>query len=271
MAIAYQSSQTATNAGSSLTITKPVGTAVGDLLIASIGTSGSISSIPTDWNLLINQSASDANLYVYYIIATSTQVAATNFTFSGAASVMAGGIARITGNFHSSPLVRNAKDNEVSTTTPSYTISVTPDDAGSLLLFFVACGSSASNTVTTSNYAVTTSNPSWSEAWDTAINTASENIQSALAYATRPEITATGNASLTISNARVSSAGMVAIRPQFSSTLTETESVTDIVTKGITKNLSETESVTETLTANKQRIWSNTSKNTTTWTNVNKT
>ena len=87
MAVALASFQNTTSDGTALVLTKPVGLAVGDLLVAGIfvaNQANNTSSLntPSGWTL---QEAVEANtqfeLAVYLKTATSGDVAASNFTF----------------------------------------------------------------------------------------------------------------------------------------------------------------------------------------------
>lgn len=273
MAITYQSSQSATGS-SSVVITKPVSTVVGDLLIAVINTQNTISSAPSGWTKLTNKTDSvGSNIYLYYVIATSTEVSATDFTWSASSNHMAGGILRITGDFHSSPFDIYSSDDDVSTTTPTYTETITPQTPDSLLLLCVGSGISTGTTsgVTASGYAITTSNPTWTESFDvTHFTGSSGDSQCSVAYATRPQITATGNATVTLSAARTSASILLAIRPSFVHTQLDTLTLTDSHQKIITKTHSDTVTHTDSTQKTKGRLWRKRSKPSTTWTNRQK-
>lgn len=272
MAVAFQSATSATTTSGSITITKPSSVAVGDLLIAVIGTQNSISTAPTGWTALTNKSTASGyiNVYVYYVVATSTQVSATDFTWTASTNFMVGGISRITGQ-QGTPVGIYASANAASSTTPTLAMTVTPDDASSLLLFCVGSGINSGATNSSSAYAIVTSNPSWTEAFDTTANAGgSGSGQVAMAYATRPEITATGNASLTLASSWESAGIMVVVRPLLLYTASETETATDATVRSVTKTLSETENASDTISSSKQLSWSNDTKNTSTWTNDTK-
>lgn len=273
MAIAFQSAQSATVNGGSLVITKPVSTAVGDLLVAVIATQNTMSTAPSGWTQLSNQASpgSLVNLYVYYIFATSTEVAASNFTWTAASNVMEGGIARITGNIHTvSPVSVFAKTNAAASTTPSYAITVTPTTPNSILLFCIGSGAGV-GTNTSSTYAIVTSNPSWTEAFDVSTTTGGGSSgHAAMAYGSRAAITATGNASAAFSANWESSAFMVVVRPQFTVTLTETLTMADTLVKKITKLFTDTLTMSDTLASIKSRLWRSATKPVTTWRSRNK-
>lgn len=96
-----------------VTLTKPTGLAVGDLMIAYIAvSSGSNPSlnVPSGFTLGASttfSAASGGRLFAYYKVATSGDVAAANFTFSEAAGgigAISGFIDRITGVNQTTPL-----------------------------------------------------------------------------------------------------------------------------------------------------------------------
>lgn len=89
--IAHRASSTATTTNTTLTITKPAGLAVGDVMIANIMQSGSDNNslsnpTATGWTLIAASNMDNGNSRyrgsVYYRIATATEVAAANFGFT---------------------------------------------------------------------------------------------------------------------------------------------------------------------------------------------
>jgi len=269
MAITFQSAQHAkTNSGTTLTITKPVSVAVGDLLVCVISAANSVDTL-SGWTLITSQSNTDGNLFTFYKIAVSGDVSASDYTWTFSGNAVVGGILRFTGEFHSTP-ISFAKDNEnTATATPTYTATITPVTANSMLLFCVsfvyASGAGSSGTV--SGYAVTTSNPSWTEAFDQSQTTGgSGDTQCSVAYATRPEITATGDASCTCTLSRRSSCIILAIRPKIVFTQTDTLVLVDSLKKVIRRTISSTVSLVDTLITNKSRKWTKKTKPTTIWT-----
>lgn len=276
MAVTLESVQTGVYADTTLTITKPVDTAVGDLLIGVIhgNETGGI-TIPSGWSTLttVAVGAATTTLFFYYKIATSTEVAASNFSWVVAGGQYLGGcIARVTGHHSTAPLYVSATDTETTDSTPTYTTTITPATTDSLLFFCVASYLNSSTTRTMSGYAVTTSDPTWTERLDITTNAGgSQTYNIGVATATRTEVTATGDANVTFSGVVTNSGNiMVGIRPQITISQTETESVADTLIKSVGKVLTETESVVDTLTADDQRIWTNQSKSSSSWTNQSK-
>lgn len=105
MAIAVASSSSAGNnsASTSVVVTKPSGLAVGDLMIAKVLVFDSSTAIttPSGWTLLTSRTtATFSKISCFYIVATSTEVAASNFTFSfTSAQSSIAVIARINGGY----------------------------------------------------------------------------------------------------------------------------------------------------------------------------
>lgn len=197
MAVAYQStSNSGWVAGTNKTATKPSGLAVGDILIAHLYAVVGYSGItpPSGWTQIgySTISTGDGTGWYYYKIADSSDVAATDFTFTfdiASEGILA--LIRVSGgdqNFANWKYGGNDKTAS-NTGTPSIAAGVTPNVANSLLL---QLWSGVDGATAFSNYAIATNDPSWTEAYDV---TYSGQRDIAMAYATRPETTATGNVS----------------------------------------------------------------------------
>lgn len=226
MAIAVQSSSSvAFSSADPIVIPKPTGLAVGDLMYAFVfvntsgGTNQNVAN-PAGWSggqiAGRTNTAPYSKTFEFYRIADSADVAASNFSFpaSGQAVTLgAGGMLRITG-FNSASIVGSesvggAVDQGASL---SFT-GPTPANPNSLLIFIVAGGQEAA-AVTTTAYAISTSNPTWTEAFD--LNDAG-TVSLAVAYAVRPEVTATGTATATLTGAAAGTTdthgGLICINP----------------------------------------------------------
>ena len=273
MAITFQSSQTATFAGNSLTITKPTSTAVGDLLVATISSQSAMTSVPSGWTLITSKASLNnyAITYTYYVLATSTQTAATNFTWgSTSTTVMAGGISRISGEFYSTPVDVFASGSQSDASSSlNYAITVTPNNANSILMFTISQGSNAASaTASVSSYAITTSNPSWTEAYEGHVTFSSTaSVHNSMAYATRTQITATGNATATTNSGSQSSSIMLVIRPKVSFEFSETITTAETRMKTVNKLFSDSVSLVETISQKLGRLWTTVTKPVTTWIN----
>lgn len=204
--VAYQSSSTtaAISASDPLVFTKPSGLAVGDLLVVETENYSNSTTPPAGWSTIVSNTHSPDAMHfdIFAKIADAADVAASTFTFTtGGGTIRAGGaIIRITGPGLTIPLAipvsstagTNASATALSTTT------ITPP-AGALLLLFTAHKGATLRTV--SGYAVATSNPSWTEAYDGGGATGGAAVGLSMAYATRGQITATGAGTATVSGA----------------------------------------------------------------------
>lgn len=199
MAIAYQSIATTDFnevSPATLTITKPSGLAVGDMMVAYIvwDTSNTTApTLPSGWTLLLHDTTGTKSAWAYKI-ADSGDVAASNFVFTldGTVTASGGSIMRWSGvgliNAGSTVRVNS------STSTPSFAGGITPSVANSYLIM----GYHSPYTHTVSTYAITTDNPTWTEIADE--QNVTPDLTMSLAYASRPEVTATGDFSLTTSS-----------------------------------------------------------------------
>ena len=290
MAVAV-ASKTVVNPGLGIGIsfTNPTGLSVGDLMIVFIGSAngGSPSidySTPTGWTLHSQSKPSDAEIWFYSKVATSDDVSAGSvaFTESGDDETMRGGVMfRITGHASLSDFgVAGANDSA----TPSFNNGKTPAYANSLLLLFIA---SRDNTTgaSASGYAIATNNPTWTEEMDAFAENTSETANDLLiscASALRPETSATGNSSVTLASMGAgtdSAAFLVVIPPQTNvtvspSVITMAASIqAPTVTGGATVSpavITMTASIQAPTVTTAAPLWSNTSKNSSNWTNQSK-
>lgn len=308
MAIVIESSASADWSGvdnnNTKTITKPTGLAVGDLMLAVIGMVDEDSTPlactpPGSWTTFFNDvgntaSGSNGSLKIlcFYKVADSGDAAASNFSFtntSGEGAGMAGIIYRITGSGNGASMqYAYDDDNSGGGTTETFTNTLTPAFANGYL-FFASVGIDSSGAHTSSGYSITTNNPTWSEDADYGAdgslfgyfgsgNGACPNF--AIASASRPETTATGDSSVTLSsNTNFISGVMIFLPPQVNTT--QTPSVLDLtvvvqepsVSGGAsisTSVIDITGSVIAPTVTTALPTWSNTDKNTSTWSNTDK-
>ena len=128
---AFRAAASATTTGTTLTITKPSGTATNDVLVASIAVTPSTATItpPSGWTLvrrMDNAGPTSNSLAVYYKAAGASEPASYAWGLSGS-SFTVGGIQGFTGIDTASPLeVENGQSTASGTThaTPSITTSV---------------------------------------------------------------------------------------------------------------------------------------------------
>jgi hypothetical protein len=234
MAVTVQSvSSVARNtASTTVVITKPTGLAVGDLMVAHVVRSdndqNSRSWSLTGWTSAVDTQGNDtgigsSGMAALYKIADSGDVAASDFTFtvSSTADFLAGAIYRISGHSIAAPINASASAFINNDETPSFSNTITPTFADCLLLMLVHHYAGSSSSKDTSAYAITTSNPTWTEAYDNHNSTA---LTIGGAYANRPETTATGNSSFTSSGDATTDSGSIvlAIKPLQDASFTAT-------------------------------------------------
>ena len=215
--------------GGSIDLTPPSGLAVGDLIIAHIaGTSNvaatfGVSTADGGWVALGNLSAGaggTAGMRVFYKIADADDLTNLNNEFrfsnnSGSGFMMAGGLYRITG-YSGVPSIALDGD-DTADSTPTFTNTITPSFADSLLLFLLTANDDQ-NSGSVAGYAITTSNPgTWTEAYDTYGDSTAffgggdgDALYSG-AYANRPETTATGDSTCTLTTFANRSVGAIVV------------------------------------------------------------
>jgi hypothetical protein len=225
-----------------ITITKPTGVAVGDLLVCHLVTQFNSSSYttnkPSGWTQLrwdVNASP-EVSAIIFWKVATQTEVDATNFTFgvvSGGTFHIGGGIARISGAGTTNPIESSNGSTATNTANPSFGNAVTPTIADSLLLFFATTGNTSATLV--SNYAIATSNPTWTEKWD--VQGGNPIFGTALASATRTQTTSTGNSSCSGGGAGTDWVGQLLVIPPYVPSGPSNVKTFQGVTKANTKTL----------------------------------
>lgn len=298
MAVAYESVQTTAfttlSSGGNLVITKPTGLAVNDILIAhlsAVRASGSNAdwNTPSGWTSLLNLQEvgnlnSKARLTVFYKVADSGDVAASNFTFTtNSSSALCGGaLYRISGGAS----INGAIDGEIDTTTPTFTNTITPSLADSVMLFLVTAADAGDTTGSVSGYAITTDNPTWTERYDFTGSQGvanGSNAQGIMAGATasRSQTTATGDSSCTFVNYSQNLVGaIVVITPPQNVNLSmpvgtlalTSPTPTPIVDVNLSIPAGELtiNGQTPTLTTSENTVWTEEAKNSTTWTEETK-
>lgn len=263
---------------SSITVTKPSGLAVGDLMIFHYGYNDGVDTADTisGWTHEVNSYGGSNKTGIQYKIADSGDVAASNFTvsFTGIVGNPLAGLLRIT-DYVSSGLLNENKDTGANSDN-TLSMAVTPSYPNSLILMFIH--SSEGGAI--SNYAIATDNPSWSEQYDIQ-NGSSSGL--ACASATRTQTTSTGDSSFTSSSGSGTEdyfGILVAIETPASVTVSPT--VVDITTSvqsptvsgGATVSptvVSATTSVVAPTVSFPQDDWTNQSKSSAdTWTNQSK-
>lgn len=214
MAVAFGSIQTATldPGETSIVITKPSGLAAGDLMIALLAVTGPNEAYTaTGWDELFANNIPNFNFKMNCLVrvADSSDAAATNFTFNVNASgdSKVGALLRITGSsFSGLANMVSDTDDVAADTTPTYTGGVTP--VGSTALLIMGCF--AGGVGTSSTYAITNNNPSWTERADISVNDV-EDISLSVATADYAFATATGDYSLSITDGTETGGYIIAV------------------------------------------------------------
>lgn len=246
------------------------GVALGNLLVAHFifnDTSGTVSP-PAGWTF-VNQEARGgavgATSSLYYKVALAGDVSSPSYTFSvtGGASTKARlCLIKIQAGRVSSPVTTDGHNQSASS--PIVASTVTPTIANSLLVFFVTTNDAGG----ISNYQIPTSNPVWTEQYDSSCSGA---FKSSMAYASRPETTATGTPSADTTSGGDGLGQIIVVAGAWASSQTETESVIDSIKKAWARTFSETEHVVDSVDDSVSMVWHNTTKNATpSWLNTNK-
>ena len=275
MAVAFETIQTATSDSPGLTLTKPTGLTVGDLLVAGITISGFSSPVitaPAGWTTTNTKTLNDgdARTSIFQKVAESSDVAASDFSFTATANTsaptVAGFMTRISGFGIQSGFVTAAG----SGTTLS-TGAMTPTRINNLMLIITASASAADLTPpTSSGYQIVSNNPTWTERADVGIGSNSYMATIAVATASRPEITSTGAASFTLSESKNLSVSLLSLGSVVSGSITPETKVNIYALNPIPKTgldiiVTEPDEV-----ISNPAIWVNDTKPSTTWINEQK-
>ena len=284
MAVVYESVQTANSGTTSVTITKPVSLAVGDLMVAHIAASNQDGDVLDDftlsgWTSIATAFVADAfkshRGSAFYKIAVQADVDATDFTFTGDADCesMTGAIYRFSG----AAAVSGAADSDDAGGT-TFTNTLTPTFPDSMMLFLISGASNGG--INFDSYAITNNNPTWTERYDIDNTAAAGDGDTSMAGATasRPETSATGDSTCS-GNQTVASAIIVAIYPIVSVTvspavITALFAVQDPTVSGgavVTPSvISMAASVQDPIVTVEAALWEKGTKNSTAWTYLDK-
>lgn len=252
---------------------KPTGLAVGDLMVAQFATKDSSTlSAPVGWTQVI-QTGTGPTHAVFWKVADSSDVAASTFTFSSSATTnMYCIIGRYTNARVTTPIDKSNSANSIGTAVTVTT--VTPTYTNEFLVFFI---STTTDGTTGSGYAIVNNNPTWTEQYD---NKSTTQISLSMANASRPQNTATGNWTATLSGSVQWSAIIITIAPIADAIASGTTAIATTTAGHAAVTTSSTVSGTSahatavantaTVTAGKNPSWTNSSKNPSTWTNQTK-
>lgn len=239
--------------------------AVGDLMIShfTADTSGGAVTMPASWTQVVETTGTSLSSQIAYKVAEAGDVSGNSFQFSrSTASNVTLTITRITG--HRNVSVIPASSGTGSTSSTSVTSgTITPALADSLILLFTT----SAGTNTTSGYSIVTSSPVFTETYDYSAAAPS----SAMAWGLRPQVTATGSASATLSGASVNIGQLIAISPSQDFTVTDTPTVTDFVIYDMSLIVSDTLMSSEEIEiADNEDVVNNLAKNSSSFTNLTK-
>lgn len=190
---AYQSSQTTTAALSgTVVITKPASLAVGDTMVAHIVSfdGGGVTTL-AGWTHVTDDG--QGFQFIFTKVATSADVAASNFTWTTGGSVAGGAITRLTGADVNAPADQSSSNQVASPVNTLTSGTITPNYPNTLFMIFT--NHRTSSAVTVSTYAIATNNPTWTEAYDLDAVVSGTDYGFSMAYGSRPQTSASGTAS----------------------------------------------------------------------------
>lgn len=270
--VTYQSKQVATGTTGPLVITKPTSLAVGDTMVAGICSNGGTGlAAPAGWTTI----ASTALLDTFYKVADSSDVAATNFTFtySSTPTFCQGWIARLSGT---ATVPLDQVNTGTGAATGSVSISgITPTKAGGLFFIVGALNdNTAAGSPSWSAQAIATDNPvSWTEDYDVGTNKGGGSyISMSMAYGNRPKITASGSATATIDRSvSAYSAHVFNIAPAGIDPFVATSTINNpSVRVPVITTLSALSTIIDATFSAVASTWNNVQKNMSSWTNTDK-
>lgn len=192
MAVAFVTKNANGETGTNpIPVNNPGGISVGNLLIAHLSSDNSgyqTWSPPAGFDSFYSGYSSPLAVQTFWKVATQTDVNAYDFQFNGS---LGGSHSTVTlmvfsGAKEEAPTIASAFVSANNTVT---TAGLTPS-ANSMLVIMGTAQDLGSGTLTQASYAITTSDPSWTERNDYFL--AANDMGHAFATATRPENTATG-------------------------------------------------------------------------------
>ena len=278
MAITYRTNNTASGAASTIVITKPSGTVDGDLLIAVFGSLDNSVQTLSGWTSIVvgnsGGGGTTSSTQSFYKIASSE---GSDYTWTVNSSVMcAGCILRVDGQQASPIGSSEGFGNTSGGTSLSGGSGITPANGDNFFIqawsaYFLGTGGIGDMTA----QAIATSNPSWTEICDLGPNSGGNAVELSVVYGQRSQTTGTGANSATLSLSPHKHSGVFLEFKRitaFTSTITDTATVTDAITPsiGYTAIITDTVTATDSTTADKARGYSNTAKSSNAWANTQK-
>lgn len=281
---------TQTNSGSSVSsvvITKPTGLAVGDALVASIcfyqsGSSRTFNT-PAGWTEQTKKDNQDGGIAVYTKVADSSDVSASNFTFSisSVADLMAGSLSRVT-EYSTFGVSESDENISPSSATSTYTTALTPTVSDNLVyMAFMGADNTYTGTPSVSGYSSTPSE-TFTEIADVGVKNVNLGLGLGVATANNTGVDQITSRSATFNDTLAGhEAGAIFVINGIISA-TGTNALLEVSPTFFTQNGSAGTTGTNTLLAvsptffdqsgygNSPSQWENPSKSTTTWTNPDK-
>jgi len=201
MATVLATASTTYAATTSVTVTKPAGLSVGDLMVAQcsvVANTPSNFSTPAGWTSLSTVTVGEARQTVFYKIADAGDVAAGNFSFAaGVSEQRAAGIIAIS-DISLVTTITETNTSALDSGSGTLTMSTqSPLRSDSVVLILASGGEQnvAPNYVFSSP-ALATDNPTWTGEWQLNDVSAGHSGTMYLASAERSAATATGNATV---------------------------------------------------------------------------
>lgn len=286
-----ESSTTATGANvASLTLTKPTGLAVGNLMVAIVALTDQFNNssdwaATTGWTLSTFSTPNDPSLLtrtaVYTKVADASDVAAASFAFAVApnAFTASGCLVRISGQ-SSSPVVASESDaSGTATSAPSFVTALSATNPNSIVFMSFAGRDLNVTTSSVSGYASTPS-LTWTELADIPRVSGADGIIHGIAYATYDGTLITNRSAIFSESAEDPASSIIAIggtvdvsgtSPFFSNTPTffATSEASGVTANNALTVVSPT--FFDPIAKTKQpQVWTNETKPTTTWINQDK-
>lgn len=198
--ISYESHASTSYQEGAITITKPTGLAVNDLLVVCLFFANTNTvDTPSGWSVARNNAgdfSDDTDGAIFYKLADSGDVAASNFSFDvadGTGSI-GGTLVRFSGVNQTTQIEQVDQAGDTGTgTTRSHTTSVTPTTSGSILFVFAHYNINE----TMASYS-STGSPTWTELTQL---TGANDEQLAVVYAPYPSTTEVTNFSFDVGSA----------------------------------------------------------------------
>lgn len=285
MAVAIQDIGTATyTATGTLNLDAPSNIATGDVLIAMVYVEyvdgdEALGSTPSGWTLIDATAVGTQpdRVGVYHKLAEAGDVGASTFPFTSSSGTdpIGGIMFRVDGNDTTTGVTDaegQANANSSTITAPT----ITPDRPDSLIIFMTYAQSIDAHTV--SNYAIATSSPTFTEAYDVDLNSGRSSM--AMAAGVRTAITATGAGTADLSASDPNAGYLLAVQPP-PTNVTVSPSVVTVTTSVLAPTITGGATVSPTVVTvnvvlNAPTItteagdWANSSKNAASATNVSK-